>query len=85
VGVATRKVVGIRTMILASFPKSRLHANRTMCTVRYTKSASACSVMVAKTVKIVPRYRTLQYRKCLGVLRDDSQEGGHDREIGIQS
>jgi hypothetical protein len=78
VGVATRKVVGIRTMILASFPISRLHANRTMRTVRYTKSASACSVMVAKTVKIVPRYRTLQYRKCLGVLRDDSQEGEHE-------
>jgi hypothetical protein len=35
--------------------------------------------------KIIPRYRTFQYRKCLGVLHDGSQEGEHDREIRIQS
>jgi hypothetical protein len=85
VGVATRKVVRICTMILAFFPISRLRANCTMCTVRYTESASACFAMVAKIVKIVPRYRTFQYRKWLGVLRDGSQEGEHDREMGIQS
>jgi hypothetical protein len=33
----------------------------------------------------VPRYRTFQYRKCLGALHDGSQEDEHDREIGIQS
>jgi hypothetical protein len=35
--------------------------------------------------KIVPRYRTFQCQKCLGVLRDGSQEGEHDRGIGNQS
>jgi hypothetical protein len=35
--------------------------------------------------KIMPRYGTFQCQKCLSVLRDCSQEGEHDREIGIQS
>jgi len=35
--------------------------------------------------KFVPKYRSFQYRKCLGVLRDSSQKGEYDREIRIES
>jgi hypothetical protein len=37
------------------------------------------------TPSVMPRYRIFQHRGCLGVLRDGSQKGEHDREIRIQS